>query len=180
MHVALQIFSTTLIHVHPFSPTSIHFHPLPFTFIYFRPLSNTSFFLGHLLSDPGKPGVRSLGRDVSPSETLLKLTDNAIGAIKAMWQCMWPNYGTNASGDTWWSLGGQIWNEFKWRHLVEKFATNANGSNKCNLVVKFATNTSDAIDRFFKKDQKGIWNQKQSFLQSDKMFAHRPTDFESP
>ena len=57
------------------------------------------------LSDPGKPGVRSLGPDVCPSlsntpcvdltdvtladeDTNSILTDNVNGQFQAMWQCM--------------------------------------------------------------------------------------------
>ena len=65
------------------------------------------------LSDPGVPGVRSMGPDVSPRRladlTDVTLadedsnsipTDDVIGQSQAMWQC-------------------------KWRHLVAKIETNA-------------------------------------------------------
>ena len=92
------------------------------------------------LSDPGKPGVRSMGPDVrqwvrqrgcwdltdvtlADEDTNSILTDNGNRAIQ---------------GNTaWWSnvepiqvvpLVGQICNLYKWRHLVAKFATNASGA----------------------------------------------------
>ena len=60
-----------------------------------------------------------------------KFATNASGAI---W---WANLQQNASGAIWWSKlqlmqvapsRGQICNLCKWRHLVEKFATNASGA----------------------------------------------------
>ena len=76
-------------------------------------VADTSAFL----SDPGKPGVRSLGPDVRPSLTETPFvdltdvtltdedsnsipTDDVIGQSRAMWQC-------------------------KWRHLVANIETNA-------------------------------------------------------
>jgi len=46
-------------------------------------------------------------------------------------------FGTNAGGAIWWPnlelmqvgpSGGQIWNQCKWRHLVDNFVTNASGA----------------------------------------------------
>ena len=75
------------------------------------------------LSDPGVPGVRSMGPDVSKSlhtRPFADLTDvtladedsNSIptddvnGQSQAMWQCKWHHLvakiETNVSGNTWW------------------------------------------------------------------------------
>ena len=81
-----------------------------------------SFSKGILLSDPGKPGVRSMSPDVTESKAFVTLadedtnwilTDNANGAIQGnvAMQVMRP--------------GGQLWKQFKWRHLMTKFWTNA-------------------------------------------------------
>ena len=66
------------------------------------------------LSDPGVPGDRSMGPDVSPRGfvTLADEDSNSIptdgvnGQSQAMWQCKWchlvAKIETSASGNTWW------------------------------------------------------------------------------
>ena len=82
------------------------------------------------LSDPGIPGVRSMGPSVShwltipfwnltdvtlaDEDTNSILTDNAKGNPR---QCE----------ATWSPPNDQIWNQCKWRHLMTKFWTNASG-----------------------------------------------------
>ena len=85
------------------------------------------------LSDPGVPGVRSMGPVLSNSlteppfanltdvtladeDTNSILTDNANRAIQ----------GNVAMHVT--LPGGQLWNQCKWCHLVAKFASNASGA----------------------------------------------------
>jgi len=76
-----------------------------------------------LLSDPGVPGVRSMGQGLCPSVsptpfadlTDVTLADEDSNSIPtddvnrqswAIWQCKWrhlvANIETNASGTTWW------------------------------------------------------------------------------
>ena len=119
--------------------------------------------LGHFafLSDPGKPGVRSLGPDVRPSVSLTPCwnltdvtlanedtnsipTDNANRAIQGNVAMHWcnlvANFRTNASGAT--SCPNfepmqvvPIYNSMQ----VAKFG------KWCHLVAKFSTNASGAI-----------------------------------
>ena len=85
---------------------------------------DVDFVEGVFLSNPGKPGVRSMGPDVRLSRHLVAdltdvtlvdedtnsiLTDNANRAIQ----------GNVAMHVT--LPGGQLWNQCKWCHLVARF-----------------------------------------------------------
>ena len=82
-----------------------------------------SFLHGLFLSDPGIPGVRSMGPSLSHSqanvcETYTSYTSYTSGVI---W---WPNLELMQVAPS----GDQICNQWKWCHMVAKFATNASSA----------------------------------------------------
>ena len=84
------------------------------------------------LSDPGIPGVRSMGPSVSN-----KLTKPPSDTSYTSYTRLYTEKVTVSTleNSSWWSQlmqvvpsGGQICNQCKWRHLVAKFGTNASGA----------------------------------------------------
>ena len=82
--------------------------------------------LTQFLSDPGKPGVRSLGPDVCLSvcpslrDLCVDLTDVTL-ADEDTNSILTDNANRAIQGNVATQSGGQLWKQCKWRQLMTKF-----------------------------------------------------------